>query len=157
MRQLWQALLRHPMAIAVFSLLWLVTWGVTVLTWERDAAGYSIGMAPGAIPLHLILPILLGGVVGLYATNPPGVNAKGCTLAGLALGLVQFGVLSIVDFLWLPAAEPGLPIGDLVAGTLVGAVAYAGVCAVLGVLGGGIRAGLGAMLHQRSGAETQHR
>jgi hypothetical protein len=142
MHDLWQKLGRHPLATSMFAVLWLVTWLVTVLTWERDAAGYSIGMNLIAIPLHLALPLVLGVVVARCWADAPGARAKRCALAGLVFGFVEFGVLWLVDVLWLPALETEPAFLDEAAGALVGATLYAAGCVVLAMLGGALSARL---------------
>jgi hypothetical protein len=144
MHRVWRWLRRHPVATSLFAVLWLATWVVTVLTWERDATGYSIGMSPSAIPPHLVLPLLLGIIVGLYTTAAAGLRTKRCAVAGLVFGLVEFGILALVDLAWLPQVEAEQPFGEMVVGSIIGAILYAGGCAVLGVLGGGLYAGLAA-------------
>lgn len=141
---------KHPVATLTFAVVWASAWVATVLTWERDAAGYSIGMALSVVPLHFVLPVLLGVVIALRESKSGAAWVKGCALAGMVFGLVQFGILSVVGFLWLPAPEYGPAFKDLVAGTLVSAVVYGAVCAVLGVLGGGLRsAALAAFAQDR--------
>jgi hypothetical protein len=146
-----QGLRGRPFGAALLAALWLATWLLTVLTWERDAAGYSIGMAPIAIPLHLVLPLLLGVVVAHYRDDPPGARAKACALAGLVFGFLEFGVLCLMDLLWIPPVESPQPFWELAAGVLVGAVVYAAVCVILGMLGGALRAGLATSTHHGGG------
>jgi apolipoprotein N-acyltransferase len=137
MRRLVQTLRRHPLATAIFTVLWLATWLVTILTWERDAAGRSVGMHRVAIPLHFVLPLVLGTVLALAA---PGDRApvRRCVLGGIIFGIVEFVILALFDALWLPAPEPPTPVGELVIGTAAGAVLYAVACAVLSALAGGL-------------------
>lgn len=121
----------------VFLALWFATWLVTVLTWERDAAGHSIGMAPPAIALHLVLPIVLGLVVVAWRAHGSSRSYGGqCALAGAVFGFFEFGVLALVDVLWLPQLETALPASEFLLGTLAGAVAYSALCVLLCLLGG---------------------
>jgi len=147
MRQLWHDIQTHRLATLLFLLLWAATWLVTVVTWERDAAGFSIGMAPLAIPLHLVLPLTLGALITLYRSNTPGTLLRTCALAGAIFGVVHFAILSLVDVLWLPEVESSPPFADLAGGTIVGAFVYAGVCVVLSMIGGGVSRALAARLH----------
>jgi len=151
MHTVWQGLHRHPLATSSFTLLWLATWVVTVLTWERDAAGYSIGMSPSAIPLHFALPVFLGVIVGLYATTTLGFRARRFALAGAVFGVVEFAILALVDLVWLPAVEVPQPVSELVVGAMVGAVIYGGICAVLSLLGGGLGAGWTSLSQRADG------
>jgi len=144
MHDLWRRLGRHPLATSLFAALWLVTWLVTALTWERDAAGYSIGMNPIAIPLHVILPLALGVVVARCWADGPTARTKRCATAGLVFGFAEFAVLWLVDVLWLPALEIEPRFVDAAAGALVGAALYAAGCAALGMLGGALTAGMTA-------------
>ena len=130
--------------VALFVLvLWASAWAVTVVTWERDAAGYSVGMNPIAIPLHLVLPLVLGGLVGSRASGAGRSSWRVCALAGLVFGVMQFGLLWLVDGLWLPAAEFEQPFWEMAVGAIVGTVIYAAVCAVLAVVGGKVGRTLG--------------
>lgn len=126
----------YRLAALLFSVLWVCAWAVTVVTWEHDAAGYSVGMNPVAIPLHLVLPFALGGLVGLGRSIASRAFWKTCALAGLAFGIAEFGILWLVDVLWLPAAELETPFWEMAAGAVVGTVIYAAVCVVLSMLGG---------------------
>lgn len=126
----------YRLVALLFSVLWVCAWAVTVVTWERDAAGYSVGMNPVAIPLHLVLPFVLGGLVGLRRAGTRSASGRVCTLVGLAFGVVQFGILWLADVLWLPAVESEAPFWEMAVGAMVGTVIYAAVCVVLGVLGG---------------------
>jgi len=133
----------HRLVALFFLVLWVSAWAVTVGTWERDAAGYSVGMSPIAIPLHLVLPFVLGGLVGLHRAGMRSVSWKACALAGLVFGVVQFGVLWLVDGLWLPSVEFEQPFWEMAVGAIVGTVIYAAVCVVLAVLGGKVVRTLG--------------
>ena len=150
MRRLWQGILTHRLAVLFFLVLWVATWLVTVVTWKRDIAGFSIGMDPLAVPLHLLLPFILGTLIGLYRSNAPGTLLGACAFAGAIFAVVHFVVLSLLDLMWLPQVESSPPLSELVAGTMVGAVVYVGVCFVLSVIGGGVGRVLLARLHHRS-------
>jgi len=133
----------HRLVSLFFLILWASAWAVTVVTWERDAVGHSVGMNPIAIPLHLVLPCVLGGLLGARASSAGRSPWRVCALAGLVFGVVQFGVLWLVDGLWLPAAEFEQPFWEMAVGAIVGAVIYAAVCAVLAVVGGKVGGTLG--------------
>lgn len=152
MYNVWRWLRRHPLATSLFGLLWLATWALTVLTWERDAAGYSIGMSPSVIPLHCALPVFLGVIVGLYATAALGFRARRFALVGAVFGVVEFVILALVDLVWLPAVEVPQPLSEMVVGAIVGALIYAGISAVLSILGGGLGAGWTSLSHRADGA-----
>jgi hypothetical protein len=131
----------------IFLILWAAAWAVTALTWERDAAGYSVGMNPGAIPLHVVLPIVLGVLIGARG-RPRGGSWRACMIAGVAFGIVEFAVLSVLDVLWLPAAAAEPPFSELVVGGIVGTGIYAVACGVLAPLGGWVGR---ALLRRQSG------
>ena len=150
MRRLWHSVHTQPLAALLFLALWLTTWLVTVVTWERDAAGFSIGMAPLAIPLHLLLPLVLGALVWLYRSSAPSTLLRSCAFIGAIFGLVHATVFSLVDVLWLPQVESSPPLGELAAGAAVAAVVYAGVCVVLSTIGGAISRACAARLRQRA-------
>ena len=152
MHHLWQGLRRHPATTALLSAVWLATWLVTVVTWKRDVAGHSIGMAPSAIALHLTLPLLVGIVVAGFGSPSPASRLKACALAGFCFGLLEFGILALVDLLWLPAAEAAPAVSEQAAGTAVGAILYATLCVVLSIVGGFVSAGVAARLHFRRAA-----
>ena len=154
MHHLWQGLRRHPATTALVSAAWLATWLVTVVTWKRDATGHSIGMAPSAIALHVALPLLVGVVVSVFGSPSPASRLKACALAGFGFGLLEFGILALVDLVWLPAVEAAPPISEQAAGTAVGAILYATLCVVLSIIGGTLSAGLAARLHLGPPAAT---
>jgi hypothetical protein len=149
MRRLWPGVRAHRLAALFFLGLWLATWLVTVVTWERDAAGFSIGMAPFAIPLHLLLPLVLGALMWLTRSDAPGTLLRTCALAGAIFGIVHAAVFSLVDLLWLPQVESPPPFAELAAGALLTAAMYAGACAGLSVIGGGFSRACAARLRGR--------
>ena len=118
---------------------WLASWLLTVLTWESDASGYSVGMAPVAIAMHAMMPIVLGLTMRVPTDSSRLLHIKEWVVAGLALGFFQFFVLAFVVKWWLPVVESPPAMLDLVAGTAAGAILYAGLCAVLSIVGGAIR------------------
>jgi hypothetical protein len=136
-------------AALLFVGLWLATWVVTVVTWERDAAGFSIGMNPVAIPLHMVLPLLLGTLIGRYGSAPPATLSRTCGFAGAVFGVVHFALLALVDVLWLPEVESSPPFTELVGGALVGAFLYALICVALSMIGGRASQALAVHLHNR--------
>lgn len=141
--RMWHGIRPHRLAALLFLVLWVCAWAVTIITWERDAAGYSVGMNPVAIPLHFVLPLVLGILVGLPRRGGGHGSWKACALAGSVFGVVEFGVLWLVEGLWLPAAASEAPLSELAVGAIVGAVIYAAVCAVLAVVGGKVGRALG--------------
>lgn len=149
MRQLWQGVRTHRWPLLLFLGLWLGTWVVTVVTWERDAAGFSIGMAPFAIPLHLLLPLVLGALMWLYRSDAPGALLRTCAFAGAIFGIVHAAVFSLVDLLWLPQVESPPPFAELAAGALLTAALYAGGCVVLSTVGGRFSRACAANLRNR--------
>ena len=144
MRDLWQGLRSHPATTAMLLAAWLATWIVTIVTWKRDAAGHSVGMAPAGIALHFALPLLVGAVVALVGGSASALRLRTCALAGLGFGLVEFGVLAVVDLFWLPSVEAPPPVLEQVAGAAVGAVLYAAICVVLSIGGGALSAAVAA-------------
>jgi len=138
MRQLWDDIRTHPLAALLFLLLWTAVWLVTVVTWERDPAGYSVGMRPVAIPLHLVLPLVLGALVGLSRSAAGRPFMSTCALAGVIFGLMHFALLWLVDALWLPEAPAALGPSDLAAEAVAVAATYAVSCVVLAMIGGGV-------------------
>ena len=138
MRRRWHDLCPHRLAAILFLVLWFVTWLATIVTWERDAAGFSVGMGSLVRPLHLALPLLLGVLAGLYRGKPLRTLLGICALAGVTFGAVHFAILALVDALWLPSVEASPPFLELAAGAMVGALLYAGACTLLCMLGGGL-------------------
>jgi hypothetical protein len=136
MRRVWYGAWTHWLAAAFFLALWVFTWLVTVFTWERNDAGYSMGMSSFAIPLHFVLPIVIGGLVRRSHSAELGSRWNPYALVGLIFGVVHFSVLSLVDMLWLPNVESGPIASELVAEALAFAVGYAIICAVLSIVGG---------------------
>jgi hypothetical protein len=59
MRQLWRDIKAHPVSAVLFAACWLGTWAITALTWQR-------GMGALAVILHLLSPVIAGGLVGWW-------------------------------------------------------------------------------------------
>jgi hypothetical protein len=133
---LWQAIRSHPRTTLLFILLWIATWVGTVVTWERDPAGYSVGMSPIAIPFHFVLPTLLGALVGTAWHGTPHGISKAYALVGGAFGAVHFALLWPVDAVWLPDVQSGLSRSEFVAEAVGFALGYTAICVGLGVFGG---------------------
>jgi hypothetical protein len=150
MRQLWHDLRTHRWAALLFLLLWAATWLITIGTWERDAAGYSVGMSSVAIPFHLVLPVALGALVGLAWSAPSRPFWRACALVGLVFGIIHFALLLLVDAVWLPEVEAGPSPPDMAAEALAFAATYAIMCVVLSVIGGGVGRALAARLRDRA-------
>ena len=132
----WQGIRTHGLAALVFLAFWIVTWLVTAITWELDAEGHSVGMNSIAIPLHFVLPFVVGGLIGLFRNSTMGSFWKTCALAGLVFGVIHFLVLLVVDVLWLPQVESGVGFSELAAEALAFALSYAVICVVLSMVGG---------------------
>ena len=96
-----------PISILMFVVCWGAVWSVTVGTWRYDDAGNSIGMGLIAIPLHIVLPLLLGRLIGLARYNSGRVSRIWSGLAGLAFAAVHYAV---VPMTLRPAFNP-LPEG----------------------------------------------
>jgi hypothetical protein len=126
---------RHPLVIAAAITLWAIAWMVTVLTWQRDAAGYSVGMAPAAIVLHLLLPIALGGLAAHLNQSSVAQQLKAGALFGLAFGAFEFLVLLPVDLLWLPSLASEPPLTEQLFGTLAGMLVYMLLSLLLSTIG----------------------
>jgi hypothetical protein len=95
-----------PVAVLMFLVCWGAVWSVTVGTWRYDGAGNSIGMGPIAIPLHFVLPLLLGRLAGLRSEGGR-VAWMWIGLAGLLFGALHYAV---VPMTLRPAFNP-LPSG----------------------------------------------
>jgi hypothetical protein len=137
---------RYRVSLLPLLMLWAGAWLVTVVTWETDAAGYSVGMSPFAIPLHLLLPFLVGVVVGARPTATPRKAGRACGIAGGLFGLIHFGVFWIVDLLWIPPVETPPPPADFAAEAVGWIIGYVIICMALAVLGGKARAAVGRRL-----------
>jgi len=120
----------------VFLALWMLTWAVTVVTWEHDAAGYSVGMGAIAMPLHLILPLVLGALLMNARSDSPATVVKRCALAGLGFSVLHCGILVLLDTWWLPTVAAAPPRSEFLAGTLVLLAVYGCASAGLCVIGG---------------------
>jgi hypothetical protein len=120
----------------LFFALWMLTWAVTAVTWERDTAGYSLGMGAIAMPLHLVLPLVLGALLTNARGDPPATVVQRCALAGLGFSVLHCGVLVLVDTWWLPVVASAPPRSEFIAGTLVLLAVYGCASAGLCVIGG---------------------
>lgn len=153
MRRLLDEIRTHSIAAALFVVLWAITWTITVVTWERDAAGYSVGMASIAIPLHLLLPLVLGVLVG-SGSHSPRTLTRTCGVAGLVFGFVHFAILWLVDVLWLPEVESRPPFADLAAEAVGFTLVYAIICVVLAIVGGRLGSALATRFSHGTGAAS---
>jgi len=147
MREIWHGIRTHRLAVLLFLMFWASAWLVTVITWERDVAGYSVGMNSIAIPLHFVLPFVVGGLVGLSRSSTPSALWKACALAGLVFGVIHFAVLWLVDVLWLPEVESGPGFSELAAEALAFTLTYAAICVVLSMIGGRVSRAFEAVRH----------
>lgn len=94
---------------------WTAVWLLTVVTWETDAAGSSVGTSPFVIPFHLLLPFAVGILAGARSSTSPRTERQVCGIAGGVVGMRNFGILLIVGPLWLPPVESPLSRSELVA------------------------------------------
>jgi hypothetical protein len=128
--------MRNLMALFLFFASWVAVWGATVGTWQYDATGASIGMAPVAIPLHFLLPLLLGGLIGRWRADAPRIPWKSCVGAALAFGVAHFAIVpTFLRPVWNPRAETGPEFWLLQGEALVFGIVYLVVC-VGGALAG---------------------
>jgi hypothetical protein len=148
MFQVWHDIRSHPAASILFLVLWVAVLVGTVVTWQIDAGGHSVGMNPGAIPFHLVLPLIVGALVAGWCREALRPFGKACALAGLVFGVIHFAVLLLVDSLWIPAVENGLSLPDYAAEAAGFAAAYALISVVLSMVGGEGRARLAYGLHR---------
>lgn len=144
----WHEIRNHPVASLLFFVLWVVVWAVTVAAWETDAAGHSVGMSSAAVPLHLLLPLVLGALVGWWWRSTPRSLGRVCAFAGLAFSALHVVALLMVGLVWIPQVESVPETSETVAGTLVFAVVYAAISIVLGMIGGTMGRSLSAGLHR---------
>jgi len=119
-----------------FALIWVATWLVTAVTWERDADGNSVGMDVAVLPLHFILPVIVGLFIWLARSGTSRPAIRVLAFAGVVFGFAEFGVLWLVDALWIPAAETIQSSSEIAAEAVAFAVVYAIICAGLAVFGG---------------------
>lgn len=136
MEQLGRDIRGHPVASAVFAVAWVAVWIVTVVSWRKDADGYSIGMNTIVIPLHLLLPLVLGGLIGWWRQSAGRPFDWACALTGLAFGVIHFAVLMLVDAAWLPSVADGQTTMDFAAEAVGFAIGYAVIAAGLSFVGG---------------------
>jgi len=151
MREIWHGIRTHRLAALLFLVFWGSAWLLTVITWERDAAGYSVGMNSIAIPLHFVLPLVVGGLVGLSQSSASSAFWKACALAGLVFGVIHFAVLWLVDVLWLPEVESGPGFSELAAEALAFTLTYAAICVVLSMIGGKVSRAFAAVWYDGDG------
>ena len=85
----------HQQVAMFFWLAWVVLWGITVLTWWYDTAGYSLGM-PGTVTiLHFFLPLGAGILAGWWQRGA----VRGLK-HGLLVGLLVSAVDMLVMYAW---------------------------------------------------------
>jgi hypothetical protein len=92
MAHLWHDIKSHRLAAAIFLVVWLAAWGITVGIWQYDADGYSFGMHPVSIPWHFVLPLVVGGLVGWWRAAF-GAGIKGGMLAGMLFCVTNMAIL----------------------------------------------------------------
>ena len=137
MRKFWQDIKTHRTASLLFLVCWIAVWAVTVGTWQYDAAGYSVGMGPVAIPLHFVLPLALGALIGWGGAGRPETSGKRCVLAGLIFSVIHFAVIPLgLSLFWRTAVknEPDCWLAQWEA--LHFGLLYAVICIVLSIMGG---------------------
>lgn len=144
---------RHLIGVLPLLMLWAGAWIVTVATWGTDPAGYSVGMNPFVIPLHLLLPFLIGTVVAGARPHAAAPDRwRTCGIAGGLFGLVHYGVFGIVALLWIPPVSAPLPHADFVAEAVAWAIGYVIVCILASVAGGRLVTMLAARLRTADGS-----
>jgi len=148
MRQLWHDIEAHRLSAGLFFVYWLLAWAITLLTWQR-------GMAPVPVTLHLLSPVVAGGMVGWWrAPAREGLLVGRGYLAGgpLAAALV---VLADIALIFGAAGLDGLIHGRLrVAGAvewLVGGVAFSAVFGLIALVLGMLGALIGRRLSRVAG------
>jgi hypothetical protein len=141
------------MATALFLVAWVGTWLVTIVTWERDPAGYSVGMSPIAIPFHFILPALLGALVEVAWRGPPAAATRAYALIGGAFGAIHYALLWPVDAVWLPPVESVRSASDFWAEAVAFGLGYTAICGFLGVAGGRVSRAVAPRRERWSGGD----
>jgi hypothetical protein len=91
-----------------------------------------------ALPLHLVLPLAVGGLVGLFRSSLDKRPWKASAFGGLAFGAIHFAMLLLVDVVWLPAVEFQLGFLDFAAEALAFALVYLVICVGLSMIGGSV-------------------
>lgn len=128
--------------LLVFVIIWAGVLALTVVTWQTDPSGYSIGLHPGMIAPHLLLPVLLGVTVAWrrHALSAPPSGT--CAWMGLVFGVAHAAAWWVMDVAWLPAvAEPASTWAE----ALGMATGYAMASIVLCVAGGWAARALGSL------------
>lgn len=92
-------------------------------------------MSPIAIPLHFLLPLALGALVGSSWRVKQRVG-RACAIAGAVFGMLHFGVVWLVDLLWIPPVESPMERSEFVAEALAFALGYVAICIVLSMVAG---------------------
>ncbi len=134
MARLREAVRRESRPLLLFGIGWMSVWVVTIATWETDPAGASVGMSPGSIPLHVVLPVGMGLIIGLRSGFGAGTLVRVCLGAATILSLVHAALFASLDaLLW---SEPAIGAADSTMEGLAFAVGYLALALGLSVIGG---------------------
>ena len=147
MRQLWHDIKGHPLAAALFFVYWVGAWAVTALTWQG-------GMGALAVILHLLSPVIAGGLVGWWrAPVREGLLVGRGHLAGgpLAAALVM---LIDVAFIFAAAGVYSLLHGKWEWAGVVAWLAFSATLGLIALVFGLVGAFAGRTLAGLAGART---
>ena len=134
MARLREAARRESRPLLLFGVGWVSVWVVTIVTWETDTAGASVGIWPGAIPLHVILPLGMGLIIGLRSGFAAGHIARVSLGAATVFWLVHAALFASLDALFW--SEPVIGAADSVMEGLAFAIGYLALALGLSVIGG---------------------
>lgn len=148
-RQLWRDIRAHRVSAGVFLAYWAATWAITALTWQA-------GMGQVAVILHLLSPVIAGGLVGWWrAPVREGLLVGRGYLAGgpLAAALV---ILIDIAFIFGAAGVYALHRGTWQWAGVVAWLAFSAAFGLIALLFGLVGALAGRTLARLAGARASH-
>jgi hypothetical protein len=137
MRPFLHDLRAHGRSVRWFGGLVLVVWVVTLATWMFED-GIAVGMPGWMVAVHMVMPVLAGGIVGAWPGNS--------MLAGALVYAADSAVLLPWSLILVALGK-----ADTSSGSPLEAIPFIAIGMILGAVLGGIGGLFGRMLSGRRG------